>query len=121
MALSYRLIKFFDVTVYREGAGSYVNGVWVEGTTSTFNIKAKIQPLSGYQVAIMPESDRTRSWIKVFTPDTIRQKKEGPNGHGADRLYWNGDLYEVMKVFTWSKTVQDHIEAHLVRVELTPN
>jgi len=117
----FSLVKKTPVTILRHAEGSYVDGEWVEGSETSVPIMANVHPFSDYQVSIMPESDRTKSWLWLFTSDVVRQKKEGVGGYGADRFLWQGDLYEVMKVQTYAMTVQDHHEAKCARVELSPN
>jgi hypothetical protein len=117
----FSLVKKVPVTILRHAAGSYVEGEWVEGTESSVTIQANVHPFSDYQVSIMPESDRTKSWVWMFTSSEVRQKKEGTSGNGGDRFVWEGDLYEAMKVQKYSMTVQDHYEIKAARVELSPN
>lgn len=115
------LVKKTPVDILRHAEGSYVDGEWVEGSEVTITITANIHPFSDYQVMMLPESDRTKSWVWLFTADVVRQKKEGVGGYGADRFMWDGDLYEVMKVQNYRMGVVDHFEAKCTRVELTPN
>ena len=117
----FSLVKKAPVTILRHAEGSYVDGEWVEGVETSVVIQANVHPFSDYQVSIMPESDRTKSWLWLFTADLVRQKKEGTDGYGGDRFLWEGDLYEIMKVQTYTMTVRDHRECKCARVELTPN
>lgn len=119
----FTLVKKIPVDILRHGEGSYVDGDWVEGTETTVTIQANVHPFSDYQVRMLPESDRTKSWVWMFTTSEVRARKEGPSGvaHGADRFIWEGDLYEAMKVQKYSMSVQDHYEIKAARVELTPN
>ena len=117
----FSLVKKVPVTILRHEPGSYVLGNWVEGVETDVVIQANIHPFSDYEVYIMPEADRTKNWLWCFTSSPIRAKREGSNGWGADRVYWNDELYEVMKVQQYQMSVQDHFEARLARIELTPN
>ena len=117
----FTLVKKVPVDILRHAEGSYVDGEWVEGGEISTTIQANVHPFSDYQVMILPESDRTKSWVWLFTSSLVRQKKEGINGYGADRFLWDGDLYEVMKVQNFKMGVVDHREAKCARVELTPN
>lgn len=117
----FSLVKKVPVTILRHSEGSYIDGEWVEGVQQRIIIQANIHPFSDYQVSILPESDRTRSWMWLFTADLVRQKKEGTEGYGADRFMWDGDLYEVMKTQNFRMGVRDHFEAKCARVELSPN
>lgn len=119
----FSLVKKTPVTILRETQGSFVDGDWVEGTQTSVDILANVHPFTDYQVSLMPESDRSKSWIWLFTSSLVRQKKEGSSGsgNGADRFMWQGDLYEIMKTQCYSMTVQDHWEAKCARIEITPN
>lgn len=119
----FSLVRKTPVVITRQAAGSYVEGEWIEGAETSLVIQANIHPFTDYQVSIMPESDRTKSWVWMFTSSEVRSKKEGPSGvaHGADRFMWEGDLYEAMKIQKYSMSVQDHFEIKASRVELTPN
>lgn len=117
----FSLVKKTLVNILRHSAGSYVDGRWVEGVETIVPIQANVHPFSDYQVVMLPEADRTKSWLWLFTSDLVRQKKEGSDGYGADRFMWEGDLYEIMKVQTYNMTVQDHRECKCARIELTPN
>ena len=115
------LVKKTPLTLFRSSQGSYVDGEWVEGSESNVDIEANVQPFSDYQYMILPESDRTKQWVWVFTSSEIRTLKEGSGGWAADEFVWNGERYKVMKTQRFQMTVQDHYEAKCVRIELTPN
>jgi len=118
----FSLVRKVPVTLLRHTAGSYIDGEWVEGVETTVDIMANVHPFTDYQVSIMPESDRSKSWLWMFTSSEVRVKKEGSaDPHGADRFYWDGDLYEAMKSQKYSMSIRDHWEIKATRVELTPN
>jgi len=117
----FSLVRKTPVTILRHSQGYYLNGDWVEGVEQQVVIQANVHPFSDYQVMLLPESDRTKSWMWLFTADLVRQKKEGVGGWGADRFMWDGDLYEVMAVQNFRMGVVDHREIKAGRVEVTPN
>lgn len=117
----FSLVKKTPIDILRHAQGSYVDGEWVEGAETTVTIQANVHPFSDYQVSIMPESDRSKSWLWLFTASEVRQKKEGSAGNGGDRFVWQGELYEIMKTQCYSMTVSDHWEAKCARVEVSPN
>ena len=117
----FSLVRKTPVTILRHAQGSWVDGDWVEGAEQEVIIQANVHPFSDYQVMMLPESDRTKSWMWLFTASLVRQKKEGIGGYDADRFVWEGDLYEVRMVQTFSMGVRDHREAKCVRVEVTPD
>lgn len=119
----FSLVRKVPVTILRRSQDVYDDdtGKVVKGVEEQVIIQANVHPFSDYQVSILPESDRTRSWLWVFTSDLIRSKKEGPNGHGPDIFEWDGDMYEVMKTQNFKMGVQDHREAKAAKIGPTPN
>lgn len=115
----FSLVNKVPVDILRHELNTRVNGHVVEGAQSTVTIMANVHPFSDYQVMMLPESDRTKSWMWLFTSDMVRSKREG--SFGPDRFYWDGDLYEIMATQKFSMSVSDHFEAKCARVELSPN
>ena len=111
------------LTIYRRSAGSFVDGDWVEGEVEEVAVQVNIQPLKGYEILQLPESERTRVWWKVYSADQLRTEKEGPNGWDADEFIWKNDRYKIMKLDDWQNAmgILEHCKAYATRVELTPN
>lgn len=116
----FSLVKKIPLDITRQIAGSYVDGEWIEGATSIVTVQANVHPFSDYQVMLLPEADRTKSWLWVFSASELRSKKEGAGGTGADRFTWNGETYEIMKTQRYQMGVSDHYEAKAARIEKTP-
>lgn len=128
MALSYRLIKFSPVTIYRKEQGMFVGGIWQDGSISTFEVKAKVQPLKDTEVMLLPESERNRSWLKLhvqedllLTHSALRGAQPGQDGWGPDEFDWQGYRYEVMKDRNFDDSILDHTRVMAARKEVTPN
>lgn len=121
------LTKKVPVVLHRRTQGSYVDGDWVEGSTQDITIQANIQPLKDYEIYMMPESERTRDWQKIYCAEMIRSEVEGENGWDADEFEWessaDGTLqrYKVMKVRRYKMGILDHWRGYAARIELTPN
>lgn len=121
MAL-FKLTKSKPIIIYRYVAGDYVDGNYIEGTSTEITIQANLQPAKYWDIQSFPEHDRTKKWCKFWTESLVRTMKEGTGGYGADRFYWQGDLYEVRKVQEWDMGHQtDHFHGLAVRVEQTPD
>ena len=110
------LTKKIPLTIYRKEPGSYVRGVWVDGAEVEVVVEVNIQPVKPSEVQMMPESDRTREWYKVYSADLLRTKQEGDNGWDADQFEWQGHRYEVMKVQNYSMSILDHFKAWAARI-----
>ena len=113
------LTKKIPLTIYRKEKGSYVRGVWVDGPEVEVVVEVNIQPVKPSEVQMMPESDRTREWYKVYSADLLRTKQEGDNGWDADQFEWQGLCYEVMKVHNYAMGTLDHCKAWAARVSVT--
>lgn len=109
------------LTIFRRSLGSYVEGKWIEGATVEVPVQVNIQPLKGYEILQLPESERTRVWWKVYSADVLRTEKE--NSWAADEFIWKGDRYKIMKLDDWTSGmgILEHVRAFATRVELTPN
>lgn len=118
---TFTLTKKVPLTIFRKTAGSRINGKWVDGVEQEVIIQANVQPLKPYEISLMPEADRTRNWIRVYTANYIQTLKEGEGGHAADEFTWNGERYKMMKVDIWQMGTLDHRKGLAVRFELTPN
>lgn len=108
-----------DVT--RRDAETIVRGRPVPGAETIVQVVCNVQPvLKSTDTYLLPEADRSRATLKVYTKGApLRQRKEGVGGYAADRFTWNGDLYEVMKVIDYEMGVLNHYKALCMRVELT--
>jgi len=108
-----------DVT--RREAATTVRGRPVPGAESLVKVVCNVQPvLKSSDTIILPESDRSKACLKVYTKGgEMKALKEGGNGWAADRFVWEGDLYEVMKVINYRMGVLNHYKAICMRIELT--
>jgi hypothetical protein len=111
------------LTIYRRSLGEYVDGRWVEGSTVEVEVQVNIQPLKGYEILQLPESERTRVWWKLYSADLLRTAKEGDGGWDADEFVWKGDRYKIMKLDDWQNAmgILEHCKAYATRISLTPN
>lgn len=81
-----------SATHERDAAGGYVDGYWIDGTTTTTPIKASIQPLSSKEYANLPEGIRNEASAKVITQFALKS---------GDRLVEAGVRYKVLSVDDW--------------------
>lgn len=100
----------------RLAAGSYVDGYYETGTATTNCITAAVQPLTAKEQALLPEGDRQKGWVKVYTTVPIIT---------GDFFLIDGINYEVLKVWDWTANATGrtlrHYKAEAVVVnEVTP-
>lgn len=109
-----------SVTVTRAQGGSYVKGVWVANQGVDFIIKANIQPIAKSTDTLnVPEGERSKETIKVYTTTSLVSRKEGDNPVEGDIIHWEGKLFEVRKVSEYKMGILNHTKAIAVRKEIT--
>lgn len=107
-----------DVDIKRYSAGQYVKGAWQPGTSSVITIKANVQPvIKSFDTILLPDGDKSKEVIKVFTTFELRQVTEGSNPIPADVILWEGKEWEVKKATTWRMGILNHTEVLAVRKE----
>lgn len=88
------------VKLIRSAPGSYDKGRYVPGATTELEIVASVQPAGGRDLQRLPEGQRTRETIAVWSPNEIRTANDAA-GAAADRIEWQGRTYEVQLVEPW--------------------
>lgn len=102
-----RAIRYFheDVNVRRAPAGSYVDGKWVQGSSTIVPIKAAIQPITGENLQRIAEGRNIKYAISIYTNDTLKgadiSSKTQP-----DIIEWDSKLFEVDKVGNWNGIIE---------------
>lgn len=115
------LTKTVPVDIYRTTASTYSFGELVPGTTTVVPRDLNVQPLKDDELMLLPEADRTKDWLKVYSAEDLRNAQEGTNGWSADEFVWQGYRYKVMKVKSYNMGTLNHYRALAARIELTPN
>ncbi len=110
---SFTLTKTIPVQVFREGKPAVVKGRPVPGPEVEFTIQANVQPFNFKDLQLLPESDRTKEWIKLYmaTPGLIRTAREGSDGYQADEVVYDGQRYKVMRVRSYRMGILDQTHA----------
>lgn len=115
----FQLTHSTEVTIKRFPPGEMVKGKWVKGEPININVEANVQPFQYKDLMMLPESDRTREWIKLYSKDEIRTAKEGADGWDADIILWEGYEYKVMKSHKYVMGVLDHTKAVAARIPIS--
>lgn len=102
MSLADTILTFASTYVVARPTGSYVSGRWVETSAATFQIKACIQPAGAEELLRLPEGQRTRKVISIWTETELRTATY-PAGARADRITYGGESYEVQAVELWEE------------------
>lgn len=123
----FQLTKKVPVTLNRRVQGSYVDGDWVEGTTTPVIVDANVQPLRPHELMQIPESERSKEWLKIYSASEIRAQVEGAGGWDSDEFIWDSTedgknyTFKIMKVYRFKMGILDHWRGLAARTEITPN
>lgn len=107
-------------TLLRKSPGTRVNGRWIEGTELAIEAQGNIQPLKGSELLALPESDRTKESIKVYTVETLKTLTE-VDATQADHIIWEGKRFVAAQTFTYKMGVLDHTKTICFRLPETPD
>ncbi len=104
-----RVVKSFGKLrdFVRPGATTYVNGLAVDGPSSTFQLIAVVQPLTGKEVEALPEGRRTEDFIRVdvVLPGLkVDDSDDAGLLRAADQLTDRSKLYEAWKFSDWAES-----------------
>lgn len=90
--------------VTRSAAGSFnaTTGVYAPGSTSTIQVPASIQPLGGRELLRLPEEERTKERIVIFTAVELFTSSPAA-GTVGDVVAYNGKNFEVQTVERWAE------------------
>lgn len=105
------------ISVTRRAAGSYEDGVWVDGETEEISLSAIVQPMRSRELLNFPEAQRTRQAIKIYC-DTELQTADEDAGTRADLVAYGGRSYEVHQVDQYTELGLGHFKAVAFKVDL---
>lgn len=103
------------ISIKRYPAETLVKGRPVAGQPDELEIEANVQPFKFHHLMYLPESDRTKEWINVYSAQEIRTAQEGDGGYQADEISWDGKTFIVRNVRHYQMGVLDHYHAQAVR------
>lgn len=91
-------------SVQRVAAGSFVDGRWVDGASSTFDIVGSWQPMTGRQREQLPELYRTRQTARLIcdTAQPLLSPVDVAAKTRQDVVTRSGRRYEIISVDDWS-------------------
>jgi len=100
-------------TVTRYAAPTYTKGTATQGATTTFTIQATVQPLTPREALLLPEGERLRQNLKVYSATEL--KPSDNNGElPADTIEYRGENYKVISVERRDQTDIPHFK-HIVQ------
>ena len=94
------------ITVHRKATGgTYVNGVFTAGAETNTSTDAVVQPSSPREVEQLPEGERVRESITVYTGSALIASSVD-NANRGDEVSWDGRRYQVRVVEDWTAQAQ---------------
>lgn len=104
------LINKATYSVERPGATSYSGGVGSKAVSTTFTIKGNAQPLNGNELLQLPEGDRQRQNLKLYTKTLLQIN---------DIVTVDGIPFEVQNVEDWTRQIRlPHYRARIMKVDI---
>ena len=95
-------INFFSraLTLKRPtGAGSYdANGIWQRPTYADTPIRGAIQPITAQDIEMMPEGERRKQMVKLYTNAEIRVTGDTSQTE-SDLIDDNGRIYRAIGTY----------------------
>ena len=104
-----------SVTVTRTAAGSYSGGYYSPGATTTLTVTMTVQPLLEKELLLKPEGERTRRWMKAYSPVELFTVDTAA-GKRADLVAYDGTTFEVMGVSKYVAEGLSHWKLSLAEV-----
>lgn len=87
-------------TVERTEPGSYVDGIYQEGSKTTFKALISIQQPTPKQLEILPEGERSRD-VMLFISNKPLRTTEDKDGTIADIIISKGRRYKIIQSGDW--------------------
>lgn len=104
------------VTGNRSQPGSYVDGVWVNGTTEPISFYSSVQPAPAEDLETLPEARRTSEAYNLFTCSELFPTSKERDAE-SDTVDLFGRDFEVVSVSKWQNNVINHYKALVVKVD----
>lgn len=90
------------ISVTRRAAGAYgTDGVFVPGASSVLPMTAHVQPAPSKDVQQLPENERSKEAIAVYTRDAL-VASDVASAVPSDEVSWAGRSYKVVRVDDWT-------------------
>jgi hypothetical protein len=106
------MIPRMAVVIHRLGVGSYVKGVFTEGSPSTESIKASVQPATSHDLQSLPEGRRNVKAYRLYTSTRLRMVTDS----NPDRVELYGETYEVNYEGVWQNKIINHYKYIVTKI-----
>ena len=86
---------------FSSGEGSWNKGEFQPPTKLTRDVVASVQPMNASDIFKLPEGERTKEWLKMYTEDRIFESQEDRNQQ-ADVVIRDGKRFKVKGVANYN-------------------
>ena len=109
-------IRKTTVTVTQFTSSGYVDGRYVEGDETTFDLQAVVMRMSMKEKLVLPEGYRPRETLKLyFSPEDFQRIEIGDTENPATFTI-KGKIYEQMATEDWDQLIE-HTKVTVVEKE----
>ncbi len=114
-----------NITLRRFAQGTYEDGYYTEDAAPVDSaLRAVVQPMGYKERMALPEGDRSKQWIKLWTVVELKAL-DADAGTRADRVIIDGKTYEVQGLGDWTLPAEGanltHYESTAVSVNEKTN
>lgn len=89
------------VTVIRKAVGAYIDGIYVEGSLSTFRTICSVQQPTPKELLNLPEGERDKDIRKFISKRPIRATSDR-DGTTSDIISYKGLTFKVIQAGDWN-------------------
>ncbi len=89
------------VQVERTTPGSYVNGLYIPGTTSTFNTLVSPQQPTPKQLEVLPDGERDKDVMLFISKRSLRTVNDD-DGTPPDIVLFDNKRYKIIQLANWA-------------------
>lgn len=106
------------IVVNRTAIGSYIGGRYVDGTVTSIPIEANVQPVNAKELLNLPEAQRSRDVIKIYTSFELKAAREGVVSTKADLIVYDGSTWQVHSSDTYKMGILNHTKALAFKLDI---
>lgn len=89
------------LTVERTSAGSYVDGIYQQGSVSTFKALISVQQPTPKQLEVLEEGERSQD-IKLFISNKPLRTADDKDNEVADVVIYKSKKYKLIRAGDWN-------------------
>ena len=96
-------------------SGGYVDGDYQDGATTTFTAVISLQPITGQELVLLKEGNRSKRYLRGYTSTRLFTETES-SASNADRIEYDSQIFEVLEVEKWTPMDLNHYSVLLAQV-----